>query len=91
MTFLFIDNALQFPKDYPTSCLLGCVNVEDCLEQEEYQKKYPNGESNSPYVLICSNPIILPIFYPIVGKHKICNDKRNIFIFISCSLKFQIL
>ncbi|XP_028137545.1 activating signal cointegrator 1 [Diabrotica virgifera virgifera] len=68
------DPTLQFPKDYPTSCLLGCVFVEDCLDQEAYQKRFGNSdksESNSPYVLICSNPMILPIFYPIVGKHKI--------------------
>ncbi|KAJ8924475.1 hypothetical protein NQ315_007272 [Exocentrus adspersus] len=65
------DTTLTFPKEYPTSCLLGCVFVEDCMEQEAYRKKYPNGESNSPFVLICSNPIILPIFYPIIGKHKI--------------------
>lgn len=70
----FTDQTLQFPRDYPTSCLLGCVYVEDCLEQETYREQFPNGESSSPYVLICSNPIILPIFYPIVGKHKICKD-----------------
>ncbi|XP_044266046.1 activating signal cointegrator 1 [Tribolium madens] len=65
------DQSLKFPRDYPTSCLLGCVFVDDCLDQETYRKRFPNGESNSPYVLICSNPIILPIFYPILGKHKI--------------------
>ncbi|CAG9821491.1 unnamed protein product [Phaedon cochleariae] len=65
------DSSLKFPKDYPTSCLLGCIYVDDCLEQEAYRKKYPHGESNSPFVMICSNPIILPIFYPIVGQHKI--------------------
>nr|XP_023018636.1 activating signal cointegrator 1 [Leptinotarsa decemlineata] len=72
------DTSLKFPKDYPTSCLLGCVFVEDCMEQEAYRKKYPNGESNSPYVLICSSPIILPIFYPIVGKHKIYSLDKDI-------------
>ncbi|CAH1958711.1 unnamed protein product [Acanthoscelides obtectus] len=70
------ENTLTFPKDYPTGCLLGCVFVEDCLEHEEYRKRYPNGESNSPFVLICSNPMILPIFYPIVGKHKISSNFR---------------
>ncbi|RZC41582.1 activating signal cointegrator 1 [Asbolus verrucosus] len=65
------DETLKFPRDYPTSCLLGCVFVEDCLDEDSYRRCYPNGESSSPYVLICSNPIILPIFYPIVGKHKI--------------------
>ncbi|XP_044746061.1 activating signal cointegrator 1 [Coccinella septempunctata] len=65
------DPSLKFPTSYPTSCLLGCVEVEDCLNQEVYRKQYPVGESGSPFVLICENPIILPIFYPIVGQHKI--------------------
>lgn len=68
----FLDDTLEFPKKYPTGCLLGCVTVEDCLDQNEYRKRYPNGESNSPYVLMCSNPVILPVFYPMQGQHKIC-------------------
>ncbi|XP_056636223.1 activating signal cointegrator 1 [Diorhabda sublineata] len=72
------DPSLKFPKEYPTSCLLGCVFVEDCLDQVTYSKKFPNGESNSPYVLICSSPMILPIFYPIVGKHKIYSLDKDL-------------
>lgn len=68
---LYDDPQLEFPKKYPTGCLLGCVFVDDCLEQSEYRRKYPNGESSSPYVLICSSPVILPIFYPMQGQHKI--------------------
>ncbi|ENN73081.1 hypothetical protein YQE_10285, partial [Dendroctonus ponderosae] len=67
------DTTLRFPQEYPTGCLLGCVTVEDCLDQEAYKKRFgDNEESTSPYVMICSNPVILPIFYPISGKHKIC-------------------
>ncbi|CAH1108679.1 unnamed protein product [Psylliodes chrysocephalus] len=72
------DTSLKFPREYPTSCLLGCVFVEDCLEEEVYRKQFPNGESNSPYVLICSNPTILPIFYPIAGKHKIYSLDKDL-------------
>ncbi|XP_022911827.2 activating signal cointegrator 1 [Onthophagus taurus] len=68
---LYNDPSLEFPKKYPTGCLLGCVFVDDCLEQGEYQEKFPNGESGSPYVFICSNPVILPVFYPMQGQHKI--------------------
>ncbi|XP_023222179.1 activating signal cointegrator 1-like [Centruroides sculpturatus] len=28
---------IKFPEQYPTGCLLGCVDVIDCLPQEEYQ------------------------------------------------------
>ncbi|XP_060531252.1 activating signal cointegrator 1 isoform X2 [Cylas formicarius] len=66
------DPSIKFPREYPTSCLLGCVYVEDCLDQETYRKRFSScEESGSPYVMICSNPIILPIYFPISGKHKI--------------------
>ncbi|BFZ02095.1 hypothetical protein BsWGS_05134 [Bradybaena similaris] len=65
------DPSLNFPKDYPTGCLLGCVNVEDCLSQDDYREQYPEGESASPYVFICSNPQQLIVKFPIKGKHKI--------------------
>ncbi|XP_015250119.1 PREDICTED: activating signal cointegrator 1-like [Cyprinodon variegatus] len=29
----------KFPKDYPTGCLLGCVNVIDCLSQEQFREQ----------------------------------------------------
>lgn len=46
----------ELPKYYPTGQLLGCVTLVDCLPQEEYREKYPDGESDSPYVFICENP-----------------------------------
>ncbi|XP_061384314.1 activating signal cointegrator 1 [Danaus plexippus] len=68
---LYPDKQIKFPSFYPTGCLLGCVTVDDCLSQEEYAKKYPDGESDSPYVFICSNPISLRLRFPIKGQHKI--------------------
>lgn len=72
------DNTLEFPKKYPTGCLLGCVFVEDCLNQNKYNERYPNGESDSPFVFICSNPVILPIFYPMQGQHKIFSLNKDL-------------
>lgn len=66
------DENLTFPTQYPSSVLLGCVNVIDCLPQEEYRKIYPDGESESPFVFICDNPQELSIRFPIKGMHKIC-------------------
>lgn len=65
------DDKIKFPSQYPTSCLLGFVDILDCLSQEDYRSKYPEGRSESPYVLICDNPHHLPIYFPIQGKHKI--------------------
>lgn len=66
----------SFPSQYPSSCLLGCVEVVDCLAQEQYQELYPGGESESPYVWICENPRELSMLFPIRGQHKICKYCR---------------
>ncbi|XP_063229432.1 activating signal cointegrator 1 [Bacillus rossius redtenbacheri] len=68
---LLADENIKFPTSYPVGCLLGCVNVVDCLPQEEYREKFPDGESDSPFVFICREPKELPIKFPIQGKHKI--------------------
>ncbi|KAG8576095.1 hypothetical protein GDO81_009770 [Engystomops pustulosus] len=65
---------VHFPKDYPTGCLLGCVDVVDCLPQDQFYEQYPSlsQESASPFVFICTNPQELLIKFPIKGQHKIC-------------------
>uniref|UniRef100_A0A1B6C1E5 ASCH domain-containing protein n=3 Tax=Clastoptera arizonana TaxID=38151 RepID=A0A1B6C1E5_9HEMI len=62
---------LKSPVLYPVSCLLGSVLVTECLGQEEYRIKFPDGESESPFVFICEDPQELPIRFPIQGKPKI--------------------
>ncbi|KAM6943557.1 activating signal cointegrator 1 [Xenentodon cancila] len=63
----------RFPKDYPCGCLLGCVNVTDCLPQEQFREQFPDTceESSSPFVFICTNPQELLVKFPMKGKHKI--------------------
>ncbi|XP_055841512.1 activating signal cointegrator 1 [Episyrphus balteatus] len=65
------DDSIKFPSQYQSACLLGSVLVQDVLTQEEYRKKYPDGESESPYVFICTNPQVLPVVFPNKGSHKI--------------------
>lgn len=72
------DKTIEFPTQYPTACLLGCVKVEDCLSQEQYQKHFPGGESDSPFVFICEDPQELPINFPVKGSHKICRFHFNL-------------
>ena len=36
---LCTDPHLHFPSDYPAGCLLGCVDLVDCLSQEDYRQK----------------------------------------------------
>jgi len=65
------DVPLEFPQHYPPGCLLGCVDVVDVLPQEEYRVRYPEGESDSPFVFICENPREMIFKFPIKGQHKI--------------------
>jgi len=69
---------LVFPRHHPTSCLLGSVDVIDCLAQEEYRAQYPDGESESPYVLICTNPQELVMKLPMSGDHKVFQLPKDV-------------
>lgn len=68
---LYGDQNMTFPKHYPVSCLLGCVDIVDCLAQEDYREEFPEGESESPFVFICENPQHLAVKFPVKGQHKI--------------------
>uniref|UniRef100_A0A5S6QPL9 ASCH domain-containing protein n=1 Tax=Trichuris muris TaxID=70415 RepID=A0A5S6QPL9_TRIMR len=67
-----------YPPEYPTGCLLGCVEVVDCLSQEDYRVQYPDGESESPYVFVCKNARELPLKFPILGRQKIYSLDQKI-------------
>ncbi|XP_006831604.1 PREDICTED: activating signal cointegrator 1 [Chrysochloris asiatica] len=64
---------LEFPSDYPSGCLLGCVNLTDCMSQKQFKEQYPDmsQESDSPFVFICSNPQEMIVKFPIKGNPKI--------------------
>ncbi|KAJ7311214.1 hypothetical protein JRQ81_006826 [Phrynocephalus forsythii] len=70
---ILLQKGLEFPPSYPSGCLLGCVDLMDCLSQEQFQEQYPqmSQESSSPFVFICSNPQEMVVKFPIKGKHKI--------------------
>uniref|UniRef100_A0A6J0USP5 Activating signal cointegrator 1 isoform X1 n=1 Tax=Pogona vitticeps TaxID=103695 RepID=A0A6J0USP5_9SAUR len=70
---ILLQKDVEFPPNYPSGCLLGCVDLIDCLSQEQFQEQYPqlSQESSSPFVFICSNPQEMVVKFPIKGKHKI--------------------
>ena len=37
--FRLVENEVWFPSDYPVGCLLGCVDMVDCLPQDEYRQQ----------------------------------------------------
>ncbi|KAM6409577.1 activating signal cointegrator 1 [Rhynochetos jubatus] len=70
---MLLGKDVEFPSDYPSGCLLGCVDVTDCLSQEQFNEQYPDlsQESGSPFVFICTNPQEMVVKFPIKGKPKI--------------------
>ncbi|XP_052528385.1 activating signal cointegrator 1 isoform X1 [Tympanuchus pallidicinctus] len=70
---MLLHKDVAFPNDYPSGCLLGCVDVTDCLSQEQLNEQYPDlsQESGSPFVFICTNPQEMVVKFPIKGKPKI--------------------
>ncbi|KFQ28750.1 Activating signal cointegrator 1, partial [Merops nubicus] len=71
---MLLQKDVEFPSDYPPGCLLGCVEVTDCLSQEQFSEQFPDlsQESGSPFVFICTNPQEMVVKFPIKGKQKIC-------------------
>ncbi|XP_062945563.1 activating signal cointegrator 1 isoform X2 [Cynocephalus volans] len=64
---------VEFPNDYPSGCLLGCVDLIDCLSQKQFKEQFPDisQESDSPFVFICKNPQEMIVKFPIKGNPKI--------------------
>ncbi|CAF2388535.1 unnamed protein product [Rotaria sp. Silwood2] len=71
------DNEIDFPTEFPTSVLLGCVDVIDCLDRSTYLEQYPDGESDSDFVFICENPQELFFKLPMRGQHKIYKMEKH--------------
>ncbi|XP_051484711.1 activating signal cointegrator 1 isoform X2 [Apus apus] len=36
---MLLHKDVEFPSDYPSGCLLGCVDVTDCLSQEQFNEQ----------------------------------------------------
>mmetsp|Transcript_72006 Transcript_72006/g.114726 ORF Transcript_72006/g.114726 Transcript_72006/m.114726 type:complete len:221 (+) Transcript_72006:1495-2157(+) len=67
---------IPFPREYPTTALLGCVDMVDCLGNEEYQEQFIktglSTENNaSAYCFMCENPRRLILPGQISGEHKL--------------------
>lgn len=62
---------------YPTSVLLGCVDVEECWSNEEYKEvlrknpTMPQEENDSEFIFWCLRPRRLQVPLRMGGEHKI--------------------
>lgn len=70
------------PTDYPVSCLLGCVDITDCIQGEilKEQKAAAGGDIEATecgYGFICANPCRLPAPPKILGQPKLYSLDRG--------------
>ena len=68
-----------FPKHYPTSCVLGAIDMVDCIKASDY-KDIPGAfkeTSSSNFLFVCKNPRILDIPLKLPGQPKIFNLERE--------------
>ena len=55
--FLTIGIEVSFPAAYPTSCLLGCVDMVDCLSQEDYSEQVSPSGKDASHNIITGTPL----------------------------------
>ena len=76
IVYKHVIDIIPFPKDYPTCALLGCVDLVDCLTNDEYQEQFiktgiSNEGNRSNYCFVCENPRKLIMPGGISGEHKL--------------------
>lgn len=75
---------LKFPENYPTSRLLGCVEVVGCIKCEELQswEELPEGvrlEGQTDFCWLCEEPQKLIIPFEMRGQQGVYNLERKIY------------
>ena len=79
--------APQFPKHYPTSALVGCVNVVDVVSKEEFAKwtslplsaKLEGDGNGSGFYFLCEGQMRMVMPFMMSGQHKLWKlDKKDV-------------
>jgi hypothetical protein len=68
--------AVSFPAAFPAASLLGRVDVSDCLERSEWQRRVqcgtmPDEPNDSAFLFVCEHPRPLTQPLPVKGLHRI--------------------
>lgn len=79
---LLLGKDVEFPNDYPSGCLLGCVDLIDCLSQKQFQEQFPDisQESDSSFVFICKKKHsgwLRQICSPVHRPGGLCSTNKN--------------
>ena len=75
MVPFFLEKELCFPGNYPVGCLLGCVDMIDCLSQEEYQEQVCVPTLNTFMYLHSQTPLFL--FFCLHGSGRTEERKKK--------------
>lgn len=80
--------ALPWPEHFPSSMLLGCIDVTDCIDQDEYQARCQRGDlvneaNGSSYLFVANNPIQLLVPLRVSGQHKVSDLTHPVLRFIT--------
>ena len=75
-----------FPKHYPTSALLGCVDLTDCMDNNTFQRhrtaqlrrSVAIENSVSPYIMQFENPHQMMLPHRHTGQHKMYTLDANV-------------
>ena len=67
---------LPWPEHFPSSMLLGCIEVTDCIDQDEYRERCQKRElvdegNGSSYLFVVEEPTQLLVPLRVSGQHKI--------------------
>ena len=74
---------LPWPEHFPSSMLLGCIEVTDCIDQDEYRDRCQRGElvdegNGSSYLFVAKNPIQLLVPLRVSGQHKVSRRSQRL-------------
>lgn len=78
----FAAPGIDFPSDYPTSCLLGYVVVTDVMDRDAYESTFAPSErqETSEYKFICTAATPLPFLLSMDGKHKLFKLEKKLWL-----------
>lgn len=67
---------LPWPQHFPSSMLLGCIEVTDCIDQDEYRERCQKRElvdegNGSAYLFVAEEATQLLVPLKVSGQHKI--------------------
>lgn len=66
------------PESYPTSCLLGCVDVVDCVEGQQLREAAEDGEeaTECEYGFVLDRPCRLTVPPKVLGQVRLVDGVR---------------